>query len=123
MDTTEALAREELWRCNTGIRMQPSTAREVASALANRIRELEAQVALLQRLVVGARILINRGNPDRGPETGPGFGRKIPAVIEAAPIGLWDVQCRLLVDDPGAVGPPNREGDSGLWSISQIVRE
>lgn len=123
MDIAEALAREESWRSNARIRVQPSTARAVASVLASRVHELEAQVTLLQRLTVGVRVMIHRGNPDRGPETGPGFGRKIPAVIEAAPIGCWQVQCRLLVDDPGAVGLPNRAGDSGLWSVSQIVHE
>lgn len=123
MDITDALAREESWRRNTAIRMQPSAAREVSAALADRVRELEQQVALLQRLAVGTRVFIHRGNPDRGPETGPGFGRKIPAVIEAAPVGVFQVQCRLLVDDPDAVGSPNRAGESGFWSISQITHE
>ncbi len=123
MDITEALAREASWRESAGIRMQQHTARAVASALADRVRELQSHVALMQRLVVGTRVMIHRGNPDRGPETGPGFGRKIPAVLESVSAGNSQVRCRLLVDDPDAIGVPNRAGDSGFWSVSQIGHE
>lgn len=68
-------------------------------------------------------MLIERGNPDRGPETGPGFGRRVPAEIEEALIGDWQVRCKSLTDDPNAVGAPCLAGDSGLWSVSQIIIE
>ncbi len=121
MNATEALAREQLWRENPQIRPQPKTAQAVATVLAERVRQLESQMALMQRLVVGRQVLVHRGNPGRGPETGSGFGRKIPAIIEEAPVGVLQIRCRLLVDDPDAVVSPCLAGESGLWSASQIV--
>lgn len=121
MNADQALMHEESWRENPRIRPQPKTAQAVASALADRIRQLEDQVAFMQRMMVGRKVLILRGNPHRGPETGPGFGRKIPAVIEDVPVGHWQIRCRLLVDDPDAVGSPCHAGESGLWAASQIA--
>lgn len=120
MDATEALARTEAWRMNPRMRPTPAVAIAVATALANRVQQLEQRL----RLVEGREVLIERGNPRRGPETGPGFGRRVPAVIEDAVAGNgYDVRCKLLADDPDAVGAPNRAGDSGLWSVSQIIIE
>lgn len=123
MQLGEALAREKSWRENPNMRPQPSTAKAVATVLANRVQELEHQLALAQRLAIGRKVLILRGNPGRGPETGPGFGRKVPAVIQEVPAGTWQVRCQLLEDDPDAVGSPSRAGESGLWAISQIVED
>lgn len=120
MDVTEALAREKAWRENPQTRPHPSTGRAVATALARQVEALERDRSTLQRLLIGRKVMLERGNPDRGPETGPGFGRRVPVVIEEVPVGDWQVRCRLLEDDPGAVGAPNRAGDSGLWSVSQV---
>jgi hypothetical protein len=121
MDTVEALEREKLWRSNPRARPDPSTARAVAAALADQIKCLEDRLTLMQSLVVGRHILIHRGNPSRGPESGPGFSRKVTAIIEDVPAGSGQVRCRLLEDDPHAIGAPCRAGESGLWAASQIV--
>ena len=123
MELKEALARAESWRSNPGIRPLPKTARDVAATLAGQIALLEAQLVRARRLAAGRKVLILRGNPARGPETGPGFGRKVPAVILDAAHGLHQVECRLLADDPDAVGSPCRTEDIGLWSASQILVE
>lgn len=123
MDIIEALIREKSWRENPRSRPQPDVAKAVAALLADRVYQLEKQLSQAKRLAVGRQVLIERGNTARGPETGAGFGRRVPAVIEEALIGDWQVRCRLLVEDPDAVVAPNRVGDSGLWSISQIVIE
>lgn len=123
MDVAEALARAESWRDNPRMRPQPDAAKAVGTTLAARVRQLEQQLSQVKRLAAGRQVLIERGNPDRGPDTGPGFGRRVPAIIEEALVGDWQVQCKLLVDDQDAVGSPCRAGDSGLWSVSQIVIE
>lgn len=118
MNIAEALDRAEAWRKNPRLRPTTDVAISVSTALAARVHQLEQRL----RLAVGCEVLIERGNPDRGPETGPGFGRRVPAVIEEAVVGIGDqVRCRLLMDDPDAVGSPNRAGDSGVWALSQIV--
>jgi len=120
MDTAEALDRAESWRKNPQMRPTPAVAIAVSTTLAVRVQQLEQRL----RLAVGREVLIARGNPNRGPETGPGFGRRVPAVIEEALEGLGDqVRCKLLTDDPDAVGTPNQAGDSGLWALSQIIIE
>jgi hypothetical protein len=121
MEIAEAMVREKSWRESPKIRPAPNVAKMVAATLATRVQQLEEQLAAMQRLVVGRQVLIRRGNPDRGPETGPGFGRQIAAVIEEAPVGTSQVRCKLLVNDPDSVGGPSQAGESGLWSISQIV--
>lgn len=123
MDLKEAMSRADAWRSNPRTRPTPDAARGVAATLADRVTLLEGQLALAQRLTAGRQVSILRGNPDRGPETGPGFGRKVPAVIVDAAVGSYQVQCRLLADDPDAVGAPCRAGDIGLWSASQIIVE
>lgn len=120
MEVSEALAREKAWRESPQSRPQPGVAKSVAAALADSVRQLEDQLVLAQRLAVGRHIQILRGNPGRGQETGPGFGRKIPAVIEEV-FGVGQVRCKLLADDPNAVGAPCLAGESGWWSVSQII--
>lgn len=117
----DALAKVSAWRDNPRMRPQPEAVRAVAGVLADRVVQLEQQLARVKRLAEGREVLILRGNPDRGPETGPGFGRHVPAIIEDALVEDWGVVCRLLCDDPGAVGAPCNKGDSGHWSASQIV--
>ena len=117
MDAAEALAKAESWRKNPRMRPIPAVAIDVATTLAARVQQLEHHL----RLAVGRKVLIERGNPKRGPETGPGFGRRVPAVIEEAIIGNGgQVRCKLLADDPDAVGSPNKAGESGVWAMSQI---
>lgn len=123
MDINEAMARAAHWRANPRTRPLSYTARIIVGTLAVRIAQLEEQLEIAKRLAASRQVLIFRGNPDRGPETGRGFGRKVPAVIVDAAPGANQVQCRLLVDDPGAVGAPCRAGDVGLWSVSQIIIE
>lgn len=121
MDAAEAVIRANSWRENQKTRPQPDTARAVAIALADRVLQLEEQLRLVRRMALGRQVLIARGNADRGSETGPGFGRRVPAVIEEVLVGDWQVRCKLLVDDPHGVGGPCRAGDSGFWSASQII--
>jgi len=121
MEVTDALAIEKSWRKNPQSRPLPGRSKAVAAALVNHVQQLEEQLQRARKLAVGRQIQIRRGNPDRGPETGPGFGRTIPVVIVEVPTEAHQVRCELLVDDLDAVGAPCRAGDSGLWSISQIV--
>lgn len=121
VDLTEAMARAKAWRSNPKMRPEPRTARAVAAALADRITQLEGQLATAQRLAAGREVLLLRGNPARGPETGAGFGRKVPAVVVEASVGHHQVLCRLLADDHDAVGSPCRAGDEGLWAASQVI--
>lgn len=123
MDVAEALARAESWRENPRMRPQPDAAKLVGTTLAARVRQLEQQLSQVKRLAAGRQVLIERGNPNRGPGTGPGFGRRVPAIIEEALVGDVQVRCKLLVDDQDAVAAPCMTGDSGLWSVSQIVIE
>lgn len=123
MDVSEALAREQSWRESPQTRPQPAAAKAVAATLANQVRLLEQQLGNVQRLAVGRQVLILRGNPNRGPETGPGFGRRVPAVIVETADDAHQVRCQLLADDPDAVAAPCRAGEVGLWSISQVVVE
>lgn len=114
----EAMARAESWRKNPRTRPTPAVAIAVSTALAARVQQLEQYL----RLAVGREVLIERGSPGRGPETGPGFGRRVPAVIEEAPVGIGDqVRCKLLRDDPDAVCSPTKAGESGIWALSQII--
>lgn len=86
--------------------------------------------ALLTRGAAPRKILLRRGNPDRGPESGTGHGRwvlvqfleLVPFLGHVRPGGGMQVRCQLLEDDPWAVGAPDKAGDIGRWSISAVVR-
>lgn len=121
MDVKLAIEQAESWRTNPRTRPTPETTRAVVSVLVDRIKRLEEMLATTQRLAVGRQVILLRGNMDRGPETGAGFGRKVPAVLLDATSFPNQLLCRLLVDDPNAVGAPCRAGDEGLWSASQVV--
>ena len=118
MTIENALERAKSWEQNHGSRPSPSIAREVAKVLADHCNNADY---IIQNLLVGRKVLVERGNTDRGPETGPGFGRRVSATIIEAPVGYGQIACRLLDDDEDAVGPPNKAGDVGLWSVSQII--
>lgn len=85
------------------------------------LRERLAKESMLRTSPGQYEVLILRGNPDRGPETGPGFGRKVRAQFlndfDSRQIG---VKCRLLEDDPHGIGKPDKAGEEGWWEISQI---
>lgn len=66
----------------------------------------------------GATVVISCGNPNRGPETGPGHGREVLGKFLRVECG--QPYCALLVDDPDAVGKPDKVGDKGLWCWSQV---
>ncbi|KLR57425.1 hypothetical protein [Diaphorobacter sp. J5-51] len=79
--------------------------------------------ALLTQGAEPRQVLLARGNPNRGPESGTGHGRWVPVQFLgfAQPEGM-QVKCQLLEDDPWAVGAPDKAGDIGLWSMSAVVR-
>lgn len=119
MDTKEAIARSQNWENNPRSRPDPTVARVVATTLLERIAELEASLAIAQRLSVGRVVEVQRGNPSRGPESGPGFGRSVPAVL----IGFHEpnqVECRLLADDLHAVSAPRLAGEVGHWGANEV---
>lgn len=123
MDLSEAIARANAWSSNPRARPTPQAARDVAAVLADHVMLLEEQLTTARRLASGREVFLLRGNPNRGPDTGSGFGRKVPALIVDAAVNRHQVCCRLLIDDPAAVGKPCRAGDEGWWSASQVVTE
>jgi hypothetical protein len=89
-------------------------------------RERLAKVhALLEAGAAPQEVLLERGNPQRGPESGTGHGRwvrvRLLGLLEAENGGM-QCRCQLLEDDPWACGAPDKAGDIGLWSTSSIVR-
>ena len=66
----------------------------------------------------GTKVWVLRGNPNRGPETGYGYGRNVKGVL----IGAYHKQClvRLEQDDPDG-GTPHKAGESGWWASSQVT--
>lgn len=88
--------------------------------------DLHERLSKVEKIMMASEpteVRILRGNPDRGAETGPlGYGRQVPALFlrEFDQTG-HNVKCRLLVDDPNAVGKPNAAGEEGWWCVSQIV--
>jgi len=66
----------------------------------------------------GAMVVISRGNPDRGPETGSGYGREVLGRFLRIEGG--QPYCALLADDPDSVGKPDKASDKGLWCWSQV---
>ena len=93
--------------------------------LIGQLRERLAKVdALLTNGAAPRKVLLLRGNPNRGPESGTGHGRWVPVqFLELVSLGnSVQVRCQLLEDDPWAVGAPDKAGDIGLWSMSAVVR-
>lgn len=98
--------------------------RAKATATLPKLRE---RLSKVEKILMGPpseprEILILRGNPDRGADTGPGYGRLVPALFlrEFDQTG-HNVKCRLLADDTAAVGSPNNAGEEGWWCVSQVV--
>lgn len=119
MDSKEAIARAVSWRDNPRSRPQPEMARTVAGALVNRIEVLEKELSVARTFAIGQTVIINRGNPNRGPESGPSYGRDVKAVIIGFGECWHEIRCRLAQDDPDAV-PPSSEGAEGFWSVTQV---
>ena len=95
----------------------------------NALPDLRERLAKLDKIrnapvsePIAVRIL--RGSPTRAAETGPGYGRLVPALFlrELDQTG-HNVKCRLLADDPGSVGKPDNAGEEGWWCITQIKWE
>jgi hypothetical protein len=103
----------QAWNCAARTKASAAVTR-----LEEQVRELQARLSLAEKLLVGMPVTLHRGNPGRGPESGPGYGRKVKARI----IGLVGsrVECELAEDDPNAVGSPCRVGESGAWEASQV---
>lgn len=89
--------------------------------------DLRERLSKVEKILMGRpseprEVRILRGNPSRGAETGPGYGRLVPAMFlrEFDQTG-HNIKCRLLANDPNAVGKPNAVGEEGWWSVSQMV--
>lgn len=93
----------------------------MAFALSEHVRALEEELSALRALTIGKPVFIHRGNPARGPETGPGYGRLVRAKLLAAPCFTHEAECELLEDDPAAVGGACKAGDIGYWCLSSIT--
>ena len=98
---------------------EPQRAQELAEQL-RRLSQHLAKLNTLEALQAGQPqpVEIERGNPDRGPETGPGFGRRVPALLLRCE--GHRVLCRLEQDDPHSVAAPSRAGQEDWWEASQI---
>lgn len=120
MDIKEALQRAEHWASNPRSRPQMDTVRLVVAELVQHHKRQADLLSVCQSLALGIPVLIERGNPSRGPETGPGHGRMVKAKIVGFGEVGHQIYCQLLEDDPHAVGGPTRAGEEGFWSISQI---
>jgi len=71
-------------------------------------------------LFFGDKVLILRGSPGRGPETGPGYGRRVRATLIGARGN--QIRARLDQDDPGsAFADLSHRGDVGWWDRSAAI--
>lgn len=61
----------------------------------------------------GDEVVLIRGSRGRGPESGPGFERRLRAKYVGARKNM--VRCVLLEDDPNATGKPFKAGEAGWW--------
>ncbi|WP_313315387.1 hypothetical protein [Pulveribacter sp.] len=117
------------WRTHL-ISQKDALQRQLASAAPGRAQELAEQLQglcqnlakldTLEALQAGQpqAVEIERGNPERGPATGAGFGRRVPALLLRCE--GHQVLCRLVQDDPHAVAAPSRAGQEGWWEARQI---
>lgn len=71
----------------------------------------------MQWLSFGTAVLLRRGGHPTPP---PGQYRTVKATYIGAQ--GTDVLCRLEEDDPDAIVPPKKKGETGWWSRSIIVR-
>ena len=62
---------------------------------------------------IGEEVVLVRGSRGRGPESGPGFERRIRAQFLGVENGV--IHCMLLEDDPNADTPPFKAGEEGWW--------
>lgn len=97
----------------------PQQLQELAEQLQGLSQQL-AKLDTLEALQAGQPqpVEIERGNPERGPGTGAGFGRRVPALLLRCE--GRQVLCRLVQDDPHGVAEPSRAGQEGWWEASQI---
>jgi hypothetical protein len=63
---------------------------------------------------VGDEVVLIRGSRGRGPESGPGFERRLRARYLGGD-GPHMVTCALLEDDPNATCAPFHAGEIGTW--------
>lgn len=68
----------------------------------------------------GDEVTLIRGSRGRGPDSGPGYERKVKARYVAG--DAFNVVCELLEDDPDATTAPFRRGERGLWHGESFVR-
>lgn len=64
--------------------------------------------------------LLLRGNPYRGVETGPGYGRKVKVkVLRMHRKG--QVTCELMQDDPASSCGPFKKGETDVWHVDSLA--
>lgn len=106
------------------VKDQPEDDDKRARAVADAKERLEKVRALIDAYAAPREVLLERGNPLRGPESGTGHGRwvrvRFLGLLEEN--GGMQSSCQLLEDDPWAAGAPDKAGDVGLWSTSAVVR-
>lgn len=68
-----------------------------------------------------SEITLIRGSRGRGPESGPGYERRLRARYIGAHGNM--VQCQLLEDDPAASVPPYKAGEIGWWHGRSFVEQ
>ncbi len=67
----------------------------------------------------GDEVILVRGSRGRGPETGPGFERKVRAKYLGG--DAVNVFCELLEDDPHG-GAPTKAGETGMWHGDSFIQ-
>lgn len=67
----------------------------------------------------GDEVTLIRGRRGRGPESGPGFQRKLRARYISG--DRFHVCCTLLEDDPDATVAPYKAGEDGYWHGASFI--
>ncbi len=93
---------------------------EAVERLGQWVQELQERLVMVESFLIGLPVIVKRGNPDRGPGTGPGYGRNVRAQI-CRVVDAHRMECELLEDDPGAVGVPCKAGERGVWEAGRIA--